>query len=68
MNEEETVLDWSDQSITVERQGGKFYLNYWVRDSETGGYDVVRTQEFGSMYDALKGAIKWVDDEAASDV
>lgn len=64
---EETVLDWQDQGITVEAQGGKFYLNLWARDSETGGYDVVRTEEHRSMYDALKGAIKWVDDEAAAD-
>lgn len=67
MINDETVLDWSDENLTIEYQQGKYFLNFWSRDSETGGWDVVREEEYGSMYDALTAAIKHVDDLAAED-
>ena len=58
---DDTLLDWADENITIEYEGGKYFLNWWYRDSETGGYDVIRTDEHTSMFDALKGAIEWVE-------
>jgi predicted AlkP superfamily phosphohydrolase/phosphomutase len=63
MNTDEVKLDWSEENITIEYQDGKYYLNLYARDSETGGWDVVRTDEHRSMFDALKGAVQWVEVE-----
>jgi hypothetical protein len=64
---EDTVLDWTDENLTIEYQRGKYFLNFWSRDVETGGWDVVREEEYRSMYDALTNALKHVDDLAAED-
>lgn len=67
MLDENTVLDWTDENLTIEYQNGKYFLNFWIRDHETGGWDVVRADECGSMHEALTKALEHVDNNAKED-
>jgi hypothetical protein len=53
----ETVIDfsdWSGEQCFIESDGKKFYLNYWVYDNETGGTDIVRTDTYNTVFEAIQ--------------
>lgn len=60
----ETILDWSDEGLSIERQGNKYYLIYWDYDGSTNGWSEGKTSEHLSLYGALKEALAWVDGNA----
>jgi hypothetical protein len=64
---ENTVLDWMDENLTIEYDLGKYHLTVWTRDNGTGGWDANYTEVYTSMHEALKGAIKIVEDNAKYD-
>lgn len=68
------ILDWSEENVTLTEHSaeialnGKRYLVEWFgRDSETGGWDVVHMQAFDSIYGAMKYIMSVIDYESKLD-
>ena len=68
--EPRVILDWQEENVTITERSaeialnGKRYLVEWyARDSETGGWDVVQMKAFDSIYSAMKTIMAIIDYE-----